>query len=398
MAAPFARTLRTLRKDSPFTSNVGIIVTILLLAAWGAWFVLGRVTLVETSRAARLETTSSVHRVQAPLEGRLVEVHLEVGSVVRRGDLLVRLDDRTERLALEEARVRVGALRRQLDPLRGELGLAREAVGRARRAARGAVGEMRARQQAAATEAALAAREVQRTEVLASAGEATEQQRERARSQAEAQRSQAAAAQAATGRVRSESGANEVALLRTAEEVRREIEVVEGEIETTRASIERLEHAIELRQVLAPIGGRIGAAPELRVGNVVGVGDVIASIVPRGGLRVVADFSPEAAFGRIRRGQHARVRLAGFPWTRFGTLPATVRRVASEVRDGLVHVELTVEPARSSRIPLEHGLPGEVEVDVEQVAPVALALVSAGRLLQPDRKPEGGERSPEPTP
>jgi len=57
-------------------------------------------------------------------------------------------------------------------------------------------------------------------------------------------------------------------------------------------------------------------------------GEKIASILPSGTLVVTAQFPPDAAFGRIRRGQSATVRLEGFPWAEFGSVPATVARVA----------------------------------------------------------------------
>jgi membrane fusion protein (multidrug efflux system) len=58
-----------------------------------------------------------------------------------------------------------------------------------------------------------------------------------------------------------------------------------------------------------------------------------------------------------------------------------VERVGSEPKDGLIRVELELEAQRNTRIPIEHGLQGSVEVEVEKVAPVALVLDSAGRYL-----------------
>jgi hypothetical protein len=58
-----------------------------------------------------------------------------------------------------------------------------------------------------------------------------------------------------------------------------------------------------------------------------------------------------------------------------------VRRVASEVRNGRVRVELGVDPDGAAPIPRQHGLPGTVEVQVERVAPATLVLRAAGTLL-----------------
>jgi len=95
----------------------------------------------------------------------------------------------------------------------------------------------------------------------------------------------------------------------------------------------------------------------------------------------MTDFLPSAAIGRIQTGQPARLRLEAFPWTQYGAVSATVASVASEVRDGRVRVELTVRPNPASLIPLQHGLPGTVEVEVDRVSPAILVLRTAGQLL-----------------
>jgi membrane fusion protein (multidrug efflux system) len=96
---------------------------------------------------------------------------------------------------------------------------------------------------------------------------------------------------------------------------------------------------------------------------------------------MVAEFLPASAMGRIRPGQTARLRLEGFPWAQYGRLAGTVSSVGSEIRGGRVRVELAVRPNPASPIPLQHGLPGAVEVEVERLAPVSLVLRAAGRLV-----------------
>jgi hypothetical protein len=100
-----------------------------------------------------------------------------------------------------------------------------------------------------------------------------------------------------------------------------------------------------------------------------------------GMLQIMTDFLPPAALGRIQPGQPARLRLDGFPWMQYGAVSATVAGVASEVRDGWVRVELAVGPDAAPPIPLQHSLPGTVEVAVDHVSPATLALRTAGRLF-----------------
>ena len=51
-------------------------------------------------------------------------------------------------------------------------------------------------------------------------------------------------------------------------------------------------------------------------------------------------------------------------------------------RDGQVRVELTLHAAVDSTIPFQHGLPAEVDVEVEQTSPMNLVLRSAGLGLR----------------
>jgi hypothetical protein len=66
---------------------------------------------------------------------------------------------------------------------------------------------------------------------------------------------------------------------------------------------------------------------------------------------------------------------------RYGYVESTVTSVASETREQRVRVELAVQPSVAQTIPLQHGMPGVVEVEVERVAPVVLLIRSLGYTL-----------------
>jgi membrane fusion protein (multidrug efflux system) len=132
----------------------------------------------------------------------------------------------------------------------------------------------------------------------------------------------------------------------------------------------------------------VGESLEFRPGSVVRTAEKLATVVPPGRPRAVAWFAA-ATVGRIRPGQVAYLRLDGFPWTQYGRLAATVAEVGNEASNGLIRVELTLAPAGSSRIPLEHGLPGAAEVAVERVSPGVLLLRAVGQLLGPGRAAAG---------
>jgi membrane fusion protein (multidrug efflux system) len=169
---------------------------------------------------------------------------------------------------------------------------------------------------------------------------------------------------------------------------------LEGDRQVADARVRLLDQELTLRQVRAPIAGRIESVVELRPGSVVDAGARLATVVPAGGLRAVAFFDPATSVGRVRSGERARLRLLGFPWTKYGTVPATVAHVGNEPKDGQIRVELLLEPTPGTRIPLQHGLPASAEVEVERVSPASLVLDAAGRFLSKadDRAPDAGAR------
>jgi multidrug resistance efflux pump len=165
------------------------------------------------------------------------------------------------------------------------------------------------------------------------------------------------------------------------EQLMGELNKLRGDKATAGVTIQGLEEEVGRRWIRAPIDGRLGEVAPLRVGTVVHEGEKLAAVIPTGKLRVVANFDPPVALGRVRPGQHARLRLEGFPWAEYGSVGATVTNVASEIRDGTIRVEMALDSHSDSRIPLQHGLPGSVEVDIETLSPASLVLRQAGSWL-----------------
>ena len=62
-------------------------------------------------------------------------------------------------------------------------------------------------------------------------------------------------------------------------------------------------------------------------------------------------------------------------------LAATVADIATEAVAGRVRVELTLAALQEGRAPVEHGLTGSAEVEVERAAPAVLLLRAAGQMM-----------------
>jgi hypothetical protein len=86
-------------------------------------------------------------------------------------------------------------------------------------------------------------------------------------------------------------------------------------------------------------------------------------------------FAP-GALARLRPGQKATLRLSNRSGQEAGTFPALVTDIPSS-SGGNSQVEMYV----SSPEPLQPGLSGQVQVEVDHVSPAMLALRAAGQFV-----------------
>lgn len=379
MSTGFPRTARTLTRESPVLATVTVVCAIVLLGAWGAWLVLARVSLTETSSSARLEVLRATHPVESSVAGRVVETRVVLDASIAQGDVLVRLDASVERLALDEARAKIAAVEPQLEALRAQADAERHALDAYRAQLSADLAEARSRVHEAEITARAGRIEAERSERLFAENLVSDAERQRARTEAERQAAAESTARAHLEKLRRESSTGVEDRRSRIVSLDREVAGLASQLASLEAAIPGLEHAMEVRTIRAPAAGRIGETANVRVGQVLAEGAHLATIVATGDLRVVASFPP-TAIGRATRGQRARVRLDAFPWTEYGALHATVTNVATELRDGQVRIELTVDSATETRIPLQHGLAGAVDVTIEQTSPAKLVLRAAGKL------------------
>jgi len=381
VSAAFTQTTRSLSADSARPALIAWAVAALLLAAWAGWFALGRVTLAQVSTQARLELRQSAQPLAAAAAGRVTAHRLVLGQAVQAGEVLVELDAEEARTRLAEARARQQAVGAELKALGAELLRRDEATQLEQRATEASTQAAQARVHEGAGTLLHAAEQARRLAAEAEAGGVP--QAEARQAEAEVRRlASAREALVADARRLQAAGATQVAEMRSQiEALRRQQAALEGEGAVLVATLARLQQDVEQRLVRAPQAGRVGEIAPLRPGDVVSAGQRFATLLPAGELIVAADFDPATAFGRLRPGQTARLRLSGFAWAQYGSVPATVARVAGELRDGRLRVELVPAAVAHPTLPLQHGLPGTVEVDTEQVSPAVLLLRAVGQWL-----------------
>jgi membrane fusion protein (multidrug efflux system) len=380
-ATPFSRFIRTLDSDRFHPSILGIGLVLALLAAWFLWLLRASIPVYEVTERARLEVDRALHPIEALVAGRVVGTHMSMGQDVREGDVLIELDSDAERRQLDVEQAKLRSLTPRIAAVRGEAAAEERALAQSGDAAGAHLDEARAQHREAEAAARFAEVEAERQARLHRGGLLAEVDLLRAQSDSERRRATAESLAFAVRRHEREQQTNEADRKVRLERLKKEEQDLEGERAAAAAAVVRLGNEIERRLIRAPVSGPLAEVATLRIGAVLRQGDRLGAVVPPGRLRAVAEFPPGAALGRIHAGQTARLRLEGFPWAEYGMVPAVVEGVAGEIRDGRVRVELAVDGRQAPRIPLQHGLPGTAEVEVERVSPADLVLRAAGRIL-----------------
>ena len=370
-----------------------LVLLVLVMGGWVGWFLTGRVKVQAVTTKARVEVDSLAHTVQPQVGGVVEENLLTLGRQVVRGDVLLRLEGKAERLQLELERVRLKGSQLELEVRQRELNAESEAMTAQRQVVGTATQVAQARGRVAQMMSEQASREDQMMQQLRGNALATGLEATRSASEARRQQAEALAATLEASRI-AVSGQTELKD-RSVQMVRLEhdISVLQTAVDLSTATIARLEFEIERRTLRAAVSGTVADLMPTPMGTTLEAGQKVAVIVPAGGSRIVARFTPSEAVGRVRPGQEAIVRLDAFPWTEYGVLVGRVEQVAYEPQDGLIRTELLLVK-RSETIPLGHGMTGSVEVEIEEVAPFRLLLRAAGQLAAPAVAPQPVSSSP----
>jgi len=379
--SPFPRTGHTIAAQPVVGVRALLVAAVVLLGAWTWWFLRARIPVYETSETARLEVFRATHPVDAPVAGRVTAVHMALDAIVAEGDVIAELDTDALRMQLAEAKARASGLGPQLVATRRAANAEEGAISAFRRESTSAIAQAKDRYREGDIQAKQAEDEARRAERLHDRGAVSEAEAVRLRAEADRRAASAAALKGDVLRIERQASTGVSDRRTRIASLQRDLALLDADLASALASTESIQHDIDRHILRAPAAGRIGEIGAMRVGSVVQIGERVATVVAEGDLRVVANFAPAAAIGRVRAGQPAQVRLDGYPWLEYGSLRAVVTDVASELRDERARVELLVPRPSNPRIPLQHGLPGTVEVTVEETSPAMLLLRAAGRLV-----------------
>jgi multidrug resistance efflux pump len=380
MASSFERTFAALHETRSWRAAILVSVGLVILAMWLVWGGFSDVAVYRSSTSARLETDPPPSRVASTLAGRIDTVGLQTGKHVDEKQVLLQLDTTQVRIAVDKARARVTALTPQIASLAREVALQGDEVVQRGAAEQGAEAEVLARMRGAQAELAAAEHELALETEAVNAKVSPVVVRDRAETTVQQKRAAYEAIQhESQALVSSHRGAGD-SRRSLKEQLERQYAELSNDLAAAKSQLAQSEVDLDHLTIRAPVSGDLGEVMQLRPGAVVHEGEVIATIVPDDRkLHVIAAYRANA-LGLLKVGQHAVVRLDGFPWTHYGTVDATVTSVGSELRDNAIRVELDLSPETANdRIKRANGMTGNVDVEISRASPFGLFLRMIGQ-------------------
>ncbi|MFT3693880.1 MAG: HlyD family efflux transporter periplasmic adaptor subunit [Kofleriaceae bacterium] len=385
MAYPFARTLRSLNGYESRTRVMLVVLVMLAVGGLVTWSIVARVPIVKVSSQGRIEPHNAVYRIEPPSAGRVVKSMLQLDEDVKEGDLLIEFDTRAERLELEQSQATKAALEQELLVIKEQIANKRREAAATGQVDEVAVKEAEEKEQEIAPRHKLA----QERADLASkspSGSVSELEKLERATDVDALGFAKTAQSLAIVRIRREQAVRGQTLAAALLGLQREQLKTEGQLRELDVTIDRLQYLIEKKHYRAPASGHLVDVAELGTGAFIADGQRLGTIVANDAeVRVRARF-PKEVVGLIQPGQTAQLKLDGYPWTIYGTVPAKVTRVGTEpglvatpeAIPGTVRVELDIETPADPRIQLHHGMTATVEVEVARVSPIALLMRAIG--------------------
>jgi multidrug resistance efflux pump len=391
MSNDFDHSLRALENDGRTRfGRVVLGVTLVALAAWAAWMFVARVAVYVVSDSTRLEVDRAGYAMDTTTGGRVSMVaDLRLGDRVEAGQVILEFDSPDTVIALDEARALRTSLERQLATTHARLDAERTALKEYQSGMSEAERESFARLVEARIASNFANEQDKMYRPLSAEGVVSSIESKRLAAEAELRKATTTTVRRTATRERSERRVELADRVAHLTELQSSEEQLNGRLNTANATIDRLELAYERRAIRAPVSGRLGELMTLHGsdhdGSVLKPGDRVGVVIPDKRLSVVAFVPSEEAVGRVRSGQHARLRLDAFPWTEYGLVEGTVARVGGESRQGTLRVEIELRDDATWAGLLQHGETGTAEIEVERLSPARLLL----RKTRDAAKPTG---------
>src|ERR1700735_3720809 len=320
MLESFPLTARLLARDRIRNHAVLLIIATLIVLGWVAWMLFAHIGVYATSDQARVEVAQEVFHVEAPTSGMVGKTYMKEGDHVNAGSVLVDLQADPQQLQIQAEQDKQQTLNSQLEDMRHEADAQERSLIAEKAASRLSVQQASAAVAEAQDTAELAQETFNKEEELYQNGLVSELQVHTSENDLKKKKVELESARVALSRAQHEaviSGGTQQAQI---DELNANIAKLQGDIASSQNNAQQIQNQLGWHHILAPGPGRLDEVANLKPGTYVHQGDQLATVVPNGKLRVVADFEPSVAIGRIQPGQMGRLRLTGFPWEQYGSM------------------------------------------------------------------------------
>lgn len=393
MATPFSHTIQSLKFDSSRSIILIWLLVAFIFSTWIIWFLFVTISIYEVSGSARLQVETATHSISNSIAGVIVTNNMRLGSKIRKGEVLVQLSNDKERLRLKEELTHLQTIPPQIQALEKQIYNYRLAANKTQKADEIEIAKAKSNLKEAKTAAEFLDESWKRLESIKMSGQISPIEIKQARRLAESEQASAKTKAAELKHISVNMTANRHERQANLHSLQQKLAALLGEQEKSRATIERINQQMKNSIIRATVNGEIGEVNSHQIGTYIQPGTVLGRIIPSGKLKVVADFEPSRVLGRVVPGQQGRMRLHGYPWAQYGSIDVKVARIASEIRDGRIRVEF--HPiSQHNKLPMQHGLLGAVEVEVEKITPAVLVLRTSGQMLTRGAQPKYGQNSP----
>ncbi len=338
---------------------------------WAAWYVLVARNFVSTDNAY---VNAQMAQVTPLIPGAALEILVKDTQQVRRGDILVRLDQANTRIAVAQAEADLAAARRRFRQTVANNAALTAQIDNSS----ASIAQAQAQFRSAQAEYSKARIDLQRREALAEGGAVSGEELTTARknlqtAKAALDSAQGAVAQAGSSRriAQGQLSANDVLVRGLTEDSDPAVLAAKARLDAARLDLDRT-------LVRAPIDGVVSRL-QVQIGQRLNAGQTIMTIVPLTKVYVEANFK-EAQLRRVRLGMPVRLtsdlygssvvyhgKVAGFS----GGTGSSMAIIPAQNATGnwikvvqRLPVRIELDPAELAEHPLRVGLSMEAEIDV----------------------------------
>ena len=337
-----AAPIRSMRERLRLPLMIGVPLLVGVLGLYFYWTGIG----YESTDDAYLRAAQV--SISANVPGRVIEVGVHDNQLVRRGDPLIRLDDRSFRIAVEDARARVAHARLEIESLQATYWQR--------------MADLRSAQSALAYQQ----REYERQARLLASGIAPQSQVERSLDARDRAQQNVVSDQQQINATRASLGGD------PSIPVERHPTVQQAQAELDRALL-NLSYTI----VAAPIDGIVTRVEQLQLGDYINAATPAFALVSTRNVWVEANFK-EVQLTRMRPGQSASVRIDAYPGR-----PIRAKVVSISPGTGSEFSLLPAENATGNWVKVVQRLP--VRLQLEESVPVQSGLSAVVTVDTKDR-------------